>query len=262
VAAKHPSGLLNPRELDYYGYGDLQNDSFGTRGYVIYDWSSGSDFENLTGGFTLTPQSGWTIVQNLEREYAVNTAGTNVQGSNWGVVASPSASINIHAADTNFHYLTVISPDQFNEARNFTMQLQSTNGMAAVYTVNESPGYSHVFQFRFKGDVTLWASGTNAILQALFFDDFPVTFVTVTNTTLTTPLVLANATIAGDGTFQFSFSNSQAVSFTVLSTTNLSLPLSDWTVLGPPSNTAPGMFQFTAQTPTNDQQRYYFIRSP
>lgn len=134
--------------------------------------------------------------------------------------------------------------------------------ISAVFAINESPGCSHVFQFLFRGDVTLWAGGTNAILQALFLDDAPVTFVTGTNTTLTTPLVLTNATIAGDGTFQFSFSNSQAASFTVLSTTNLSLPLSDWTVLGPPSNTAPGLFQFTAQTPTNNQQRYYLIRSP
>jgi len=60
----------------------------------------------------------------------------------------------------------------------------------------------------------------------------------------------------------FTFTNGAAMSFTVLSTTNLSLPLSDWTVAGAATNAAPGMFQFTSQPTTNDAQRFYGVRSP
>jgi len=48
----------------------------------------------------------------------------------------------------------------------------------------------------------------------------------------------------------------------VLATTNLSLPLSNWTVVGMASNTGPGQFQFTSQPTTNDSQLFYVVRSP
>jgi hypothetical protein len=47
----------------------------------------------------------------------------------------------------------------------------------------------------------------------------------------------------------------------VLTTTNLSLPLSNWTVVGPAANIAPGLFQFSTGTTTNPQG-YYRVRSP
>jgi sugar lactone lactonase YvrE/heat shock protein HslJ len=73
---------------------------------------------------------------------------------------------------------------------------------------------------------------------------------------------LGSLQLLGDGIFQFSFTNSPSTVFTVLSTTNLSLPLSDWTVVGVSTNVAPGTFQFTSQPTTNDTQRFYIIRSP
>ena len=48
---------------------------------------------------------------------------------------------------------------------------------------------------------------------------------------------------------------------TVLTTTNPSLPLSNWTVAGPATNTTPGVFQFSTDT-TNNPQGYYRVRSP
>jgi len=65
-----------------------------------------------------------------------------------------------------------------------------------------------------------------------------------------------------NGVFQFAFSNTQGASFTVISTTNLSLPFSEWTVAGTARNTAPGQFVFTSQPITNDPRRFYAIRSP
>jgi len=76
------------------------------------------------------------------------------------------------------------------------------------------------------------------------------------------PPLLTGGKILGNGAFQFGFSNSQTASFTVLSTTNLSLPVTNWTVLGALSNIAPGVFQFTGQPMTNGSQRFYTVRSP
>jgi hypothetical protein len=79
---------------------------------------------------------------------------------------------------------------------------------------------------------------------------------------LVTPPTLTGFTILGNGAFQFSFTNNQSAVFTVLTTTNLSLPLTNWTVLGVPINNGSGQYQFTDLTATNDSQRFYRVRSP
>jgi sugar lactone lactonase YvrE len=76
------------------------------------------------------------------------------------------------------------------------------------------------------------------------------------------PPTLTGATMLGNGAFQFAFSNNQGMSFTVISSTNLSLPLTNWTAVGTPSNIGPGLFQLTTQSTTNDPQRFYRVRSP
>jgi streptogramin lyase len=73
---------------------------------------------------------------------------------------------------------------------------------------------------------------------------------------------LVGAMMAGNGLFQFAFTNNQGASFTVLSTTNLSLPLADWTEIGVPTNVSPGVFQFTVPVSTTGGGRFYRVRSP
>jgi DNA-binding beta-propeller fold protein YncE len=78
-----------------------------------------------------------------------------------------------------------------------------------------------------------------------------------------TPTILIGTTFLENGSFQFAFSNANpALSFTVLSSTDLSLPLTNWTVSGTPVSIAPGLFQFTAPPAPNDPQRFYRLRSP
>jgi hypothetical protein len=68
-------------------------------------------------------------------------------------------------------------------ARDFKIGITAANGVSVSYPVNENPGYSHVFQFLFRGNISLWADGTlgnslpvnsGAIIQSLFLDDAPV----------------------------------------------------------------------------------------
>ena len=77
-----------------------------------------------------------------------------------------------------------------------------------------------------------------------------------------TSSILAGLTILDNGAFQFGFTNNQSAAFTVLTTTNLLLPLTNWTVLGTPTNNGSGQYQFTDLTATNGRQRFYRVSSP
>jgi hypothetical protein len=73
---------------------------------------------------------------------------------------------------------------------------------------------------------------------------------------------LTDALVLTDGSFQFGFTNSVGALFGVLATTNLALPLSNWTALGGVVEIAPGLFQLTDAQATNSPQRFYRVRSP
>jgi hypothetical protein len=74
-------------------------------------------------------------------------------------------------------------------------------------------------------------------------------------------LVLTNWTVFPNGAFQFGFTNTPGLAFTVFGTTNVSLPLSNWTPLGSATEISPGQFQFTDQSNAN-QDRFYRVASP
>jgi len=87
--------------------------------------------------------------------------------------------------------------------------------------------------------------------------------IAITQAAPVTPPALIGATILGNGSFQFAFSNLNAgASFSVWSATNLSLPPTNWTWVGTPANIAPGLFQFTTLVATNDPQRFYRVSAP
>ncbi len=73
---------------------------------------------------------------------------------------------------------------------------------------------------------------------------------------------LTGSTMPGPGIFRFSFTNNPNASFTVLTATNVSLPLANWTVAGTPTNIGSGQFQFTTPATPGDWSRFYRVRSP
>ena len=83
----------------------------------------------------------------------------------------------------------------------------------------------------------------------------------ITQGTIGTPPTLTGVQMLGGDVLQFDFTDIETASLTVLSSTTLALPLSQWTVVGTASNTAPGRFQFTTPT-TNEAQAFYRVRSP
>lgn len=84
----------------------------------------------------------------------------------------------------------------------------------------------------------------------------------VSFTTLPVPAPkLYSPVVLGNGSFQFAFTNLSGVSFSVLTTTNVALPLNQWQVIGVPTESPAGQYQFTDAQGTN-AQRYYMIRQP
>lgn len=80
------------------------------------------------------------------------------------------------------------------------------------------------------------------------------------------PIILkltAASQITG-GAFQFSFTNLSGLGFTVLGTTNLALPLTNWTILGSAmeSPAGSGNYQFSDTQNTNQVTQYYRVRWP
>jgi hypothetical protein len=76
------------------------------------------------------------------------------------------------------------------------------------------------------------------------------------------PIILGEPTILSDGNFQFGFTNSPGMSFTAYSSTNLSLPFSNWTLLGFVPEISPGQFQFTDTQSANFPVCFYRVGSP
>jgi predicted outer membrane repeat protein len=78
------------------------------------------------------------------------------------------------------------------------------------------------------------------------------------------PPVLGNISVpAGEGNgLQFTFTNAPAADYTVLTATNVSLALTNWTVLGEVQQVAPGQYQFTDPQAATNMMRFYRVRSP
>jgi hypothetical protein len=73
--------------------------------------------------------------------------------------------------------------------------------------------------------------------------------------------VITSVAITGDGA-TVTVTNTPGVTFTVLGATDLSLPVSNWDVLGQMTETAPGQFQWIDTDYDNYDFRFFTVRSP
>jgi hypothetical protein len=75
------------------------------------------------------------------------------------------------------------------------------------------------------------------------------------------PPKLAGWEILPGGEFAFSFLSLSGLGFVVLGTTNLSLPMKDWTLFGTAEEVVPGEYHFSDPRPHSDTPRFYAVRS-
>ncbi len=108
-------------------------------------------------------------------------------------------------------------------------------------------------------NVQLQDAGSFAILVTNAFGSVTSSLVTLA-VVVPLPVFLGLPTVT-DGVFTATFTNTAAASFSVLTTTNLSLPLQEWTVLGSPAEYSPGNFRITDTQSTNSPQKFYRVHS-
>jgi len=77
-----------------------------------------------------------------------------------------------------------------------------------------------------------------------------------------TDLRLINPVRHANGVFEVGFNATPGTSFTVVAVTTLNNGLTNWTVLGEVTEISPGKYRFTDPEATNNQQRFYRVRSP
>jgi uncharacterized delta-60 repeat protein len=73
---------------------------------------------------------------------------------------------------------------------------------------------------------------------------------------------LTGVTWLGPGSFRFGFTNAPGLTFTTLVSTNLLLPLNQWTNIGPATEVLPGQYQFTVTDALSRHHCFYSVRSP
>ncbi len=160
--------------------GDLALRNIGSSGYKIFQWSSNAltDLINLPFGHKIDPQSGWRTDQFLDWRFRVS----GLLGSSSGLYVEEkgnrSARIDITPPDLSLTYLTVAMPARFRDAASYRIRLtpKDAKALSVGYDANDSPGINHLYQFRFRGPVTLTVTALSgpAIVQAIFLDTVPL----------------------------------------------------------------------------------------
>jgi len=189
----------------------------------------------------------------------------------------------IHAAETAWHQgVDVYTPNtqRFTAALEL-MASQFLTGSMLGTAANNTPspdrfdtwevGYTH---YHNRAGLTMTNTGqliVNQIRPNASRADWNLVYETLTHANLPAsvsplggalPPLLTGSKMLPNGAFQFAFTNNTGATFTVLSSTNASLALTNWTVIGTPTNNGSGLFLFTTQPTTNDGLRFYRVRSP
>jgi hypothetical protein len=176
---------------------------------------------------------------------AAPTVTTQPAASITPVGATLKAAVNPNTLATTsyFQYGTSTSYGSFTSTNNLTA------GIANVVVSNLVSGLlpGTTYHCRAVADSTLGTTFGNDVILV---------------TASVNPPQLGSAKVVGNGAFQFSFTNTPGVSFTVLGTTNVALPLSQWQILGSPTEGPAGQYQFTDLLATNKSPQFYLIRQP
>ena len=251
-AANRPSLYLN-----YYRE-DLTQTGIGSRGYTIFNFfGQNSDNVNVASGFTVTKGSGW--VPEYQWTQQTFEIGTQNSGGRALYADGSSGTISVLVTDTNWHYLTVFCPSRFNSERTYTVKLasQEQSSQVVTHTVDTGmrAGYSQVFQFLFRGNVTLTVEGPDdrwATVNAVFLDDAAVSLAPPPPPT---PPAAPTGLAASPGNAQVSLTwnaSSGATSYKVKRSTT---PGSGYSVIAPSVATT----SYTDTTVVNGTTYYYVV---
>jgi hypothetical protein len=246
--------------------------------------SSAELFDPVTGRWTLTAS---TVTPKVLHIAALLPSGQVLiaggQDSNFNLVTdSELYDIGLGFAASSQPQLATL-PSPLNLGTSLTVAGAKFRGLSEGSGGNssqDSPGDCPVVQLRsLESGQTLFLSctswQTNSFaslpvtnfppgwaLATVFVNGIPGPSASLLITPAPTAIVLTHPTRFADGSFQFTFTNAPGATFTTLASTNLSLNLSNWTVLGSPTEISSGQFQFNDPQVPNNPQRFYRVRSP
>jgi hypothetical protein len=188
-------------------------------------------------GDTNFPSTSITMIQKVHAQASVTqiTSSIPYPGSNWVTfLATVTPATPPGPARTGMVSIW--------DGTNFLSQQElDGNGQISVTITNFAPG-PHTVVARYYSDAT-YAASSAAVMGV--------------------PAILDQMQVMGDGTFVLGFTNVSGAPFTVLSSTDVLAPVSDWTVLGQASEILPGQFQYSdAHALNRDAVRFYMLRSP
>ncbi|MBC8096167.1 MAG: hypothetical protein H7Y43_10170 [Akkermansiaceae bacterium] len=202
---------------------------------------TGSNFSPVNSDDPQTVASGDATITLVDVPPTVLTLAATGIGPIW---ATLNGSANPNGLATDFWF-------QFGTTTNYGGVIASNSagtGVAVQNIASPAIGLSPGTLYHFR------AVATNAA-GLIVGEDFTFTTIAIPPPQLINP-------IATNGQFQFAFTNIASQPFTVLATTNLALPISNWTVLGLATEGPPGQFQFTDPQATNNPKRFYRVRWP
>ena len=156
--------------------GNVALRNVGSSGYKIFQWSSSAltDLTNLPFGHTIDPKNGWRTDGFLSWQFRV----AETLGSSSGLYVKENgtrtASIDITPPDTGVTYLTIAMPSRFRDAASYQTRLspKGSGTPSFGYDTNDVVGMNHLYQFRFRGPVTLTVTAWSGpvVVQAIFLD--------------------------------------------------------------------------------------------
>lgn len=201
-------------------------------------WHNGTGPRVMSFGYTIDPtadtfmltsesitNAGTTLVSNLDFSFPTAPVVTAVDGTN------PTNQVDL-----------------------------STNNMALATPWTPGSALWLIWSINYYGS----GSGNGYAIDNFSFAAVPST--NAATVPVTSP-TLMNVSYAGSGTnagLSFSFTNTPGASadFSIYTTTNLALPLSQWQDLGHPTETSPGIYTFLDTTATNAPAQFYQVTSP
>ncbi|HYV30482.1 MAG TPA: Ig-like domain-containing protein, partial [Candidatus Binatia bacterium] len=196
---------------------------------------SDSHFVSATySGDVIFPSASATLAQKVHAS-ATTTTINSAAGSNNAVIFTATVAPSLAGLGTPSGMVS------FWDGAAFLGQVPlDTNGLAALTTTNPGNG-SHSLAACYSSD-TVFASSRALLIG--------------------TPPNLTGFSMLSNGVFRFAYSNVIGAPFTVLGSSDSSLPLSNWPRLGPAIEAPPGQFQFTDSQGAGQTQRFYRVRSP